>query len=364
MASGGGTLRGAESDALMESTFRRLVGAIDSERERIRGTWQQLQQDRDGVTAELERLRQDTEDWCGSEKQKIEMEWKRLDKLSEKMNDIWPQATEVIEINCSGQVFTLPKTTLCSIEGSVLTQMFSDEFIEEIPRDEAGRFYLDFNPQCFSLLVEYLQNRRLRADAPLPVIPMAQQQNMDLLAEAWQLKPFLHENRLNPLHGTSLHVSGNVCKATHPGWQVISAEHPLPIAGPSYFEVKVLCNPDVKGGMAIGLCGHIPQGAEVHTLRQTGSVLYNSNNGLIGDGIDSDDIAKGIQFVEGTLIGVQHDPTARSLAWFHNQKFVGSCTLKIDMAEKMQALYPLFALYVPDQAIQVEFHKPCPTAGS
>ena len=38
--------------------------------------------------------------------------------------------------------------------------------------------------RCFSVVVEYLRNRRLRADAPLPVVPVVQRRNMELLAEA------------------------------------------------------------------------------------------------------------------------------------------------------------------------------------
>ena len=57
----------------------------------------------------------------------------------------------------------------------------------ETSGDEEGRFFLDFNPQCFSMVVEYLRNRRLNLDAPLPVVPQVQKRNMELLAEAWML---------------------------------------------------------------------------------------------------------------------------------------------------------------------------------
>merc|ERR1712060_834155 len=83
-------------------------------------------------------------------------------------------------------------------------------------------------------------------------------------------------------------------------------------------------------------------------------------NGLIGDCIDTDDVMKGIQFVEGTVFGLQHDPVTHSVACFHNNTLVGSCIFKQETAEKMQTLYPLFALYVPQQRIEVEFNKPCP----
>jgi len=359
-ASSGGGLRAIESDALIEPSFRRLLAAIDGERERIRGTWQQIQQEREGTTSELERLRQDTEDWCTSEKAKIGAEWKRLDRLSEQMNELWPQETEIIDINCSGTVFTISRRSLCSIEGSVLSRVFSDEFISEVPRDEMGRFFLDFNPQCFGLVIEYLQNRRLRLDAPTPVVPVAQRHNMELLAEAWKLTPFLHENRINPVHTTSLLVRGNTIQSTHPGWQVISAQHALPASGPSYFEVTVVKNPDPRGGLAIGLCGHIPQGTEIHSIRLMGSILYNSNNGLIGDCYQNSDVPDKIQFVEGATIGIKHDVSTHSLLWYHNREYIGTVDIKEESLETMRTLYPVFALYVTGLTLQVDFSATSP----
>merc|ERR1719238_2058725 len=164
------------------------------------------------------------------------------------MRQFWPEhATDIIEINCSGKMFTLPRSTLCAIEGSNLSQMFSDAFMHNIPKDPQGRLYIDFNPQCFTIIVDYLQNRRLRPDAPVPVVPAKHQQSMDLLAEALKLKPFLHDNKVSPVHGTSLFVTGNVIQAMHPGWQVISSTNALPMARSSYFEVKILANPNTSG---------------------------------------------------------------------------------------------------------------------
>merc|ERR1740139_714077 len=99
--------------------------------------------------------------------------------------------------------------------------------IHKVPKDTEDRYYLDFNPHCFKIIVEYLQNRRLKIDAPVPIIPEDQVQNMELLAQALRLKPFLHENCISTVHGTSLAVNGNTITAKHTGWQVIASEHPL-----------------------------------------------------------------------------------------------------------------------------------------
>merc|ERR1739838_1003785 len=179
-----------------------------------------MEQEKQVQVIQLEDAKKATEDWCYNEKQKIDAEWKRLDKLSEQMNDLWPSTIfidpdPIVEINCSGTLFEIPRGALCSIEGSVLQQMFSD-FRHELPQDENGRYLLDFNPHCFALVIEYLQNRRLRKDCPLPVVPQAQQKSMELLAQAWKLTPFLRQNRINPVHGTSLLVNVNTLQSTHP----------------------------------------------------------------------------------------------------------------------------------------------------
>lgn len=378
----GGTLRAVESDALMESSFRRLLASIDGERDQQRSAWQRLQQESDNTRDELERIRQETEDWCYSENQKIKAEWDRLNKLSGNMANLWPQELDVIEISCAGEVFTLPKENLRNIPGSALADMFSDEFIDEIPRDESGRFYLDFNPQCFGIVVEYLRNRRLRVDAPLPLIPAVQQRNMEILAEGWKIRPFMKQNRMNPMHGTSLNISGRsagamtsvtdsgsavsgeegeifeIVSATHPGWQVISAECALPVSSPSYFEVSILANPDSRGGLAVGLCNHVPQGTEIHSIRLQNCVLYNSNNGVLGDILGEHDVKPKLELKEGETIGIRHDVASRTLQWFHNRVYIGSSTFK--SVETLQALYPVFGLYVPGQSFSVDFRATAP----
>lgn len=368
MADGSSTqpLRPIQNDALIESSFRRLLAAIESEHEKIRSTWLQLEQERDCTTTELCRLRQETDNWCNIEQGKIDEEWKRLDKLSERIGCLWPEVTEICEIMCKGKVFVLPRSTLCSIEGSHLAYMFSDSFVGKIPRDGAGRFILDMNPECFAIVVEYLQNRRLRKDAPTPIVPTDQQQNMDMMAEALKLTPFIKMNKISPFHGTSLTVRGNKVKGTHPGWQVIPALNPLSMARVTYFEVKVVENPDPKGGLAIGICGHVPVDKEIHNVRMPGSVLYISNNGLVGDVLTPEEMdsfngeVSPVQLARGTTFGVRHDAHSHTLSWFFNGELLRITNIRASMVRKMKTLYPVFALYMPDQFIQVDFGAICP----
>merc|ERR1712190_531271 len=186
--------------------------------------------------------------------------------------------------------------------------MFSDAFIQSVPKDRMGRFFIDFNPFCFSIICQFLEDRLIRPDAPVPRVPPEQQLNMDLLAEALKLKQFLRTNSIASSHATSLKVLGNSVQATYTGWQIISAQTPLPMANTSYFEMKVLSNPDQKkGGLAVGVCGHVPTGTEVHSIRIPDAVWYNSNSGLIGAAIAVENVTKGIQLAEGSVLGIKHD---------------------------------------------------------
>jgi len=180
---------------------------------------------------------------------------------------------------------------------------------------------------------------------------------MSILAEALRLEPFMTNNEISPVHGTSLYVTGNIIQAMHPGWQVIAASNPLPMACSSYFEVSILSNPNSSGGLAVGFCGHLPSGNEVHSIRLSDSVLYNSHNGLIGDCFDEGDVERQVQFREGDVIGVQNDIPNSCTRWFYNQRHIGSSPLKQECLDKLQSMYPVFGLYAPDTRIQVNFKK-------
>lgn len=356
-----GALQVTENEALIESSFRRLLSSIESEREKIRSTWGDIDRERATTASDLDGLRVGTEQFCLGERQKIEGEWKRLDTLRERMSILSCDASEMLEINCSGTHFSLPKSLLVTIEGSYLNHMFSDAFIQNIPLDANGRFFLDFNPVCFGHILQYLRVRHDRPDAiPTPVAP-EQQQNMDLLAEALRLKAFMPLNRINPEHGTSLKVSGvgaegrSTIEASHVGWQVISAAYPLPMAGTAYFEVRIGTNCEARGGLAVGICGHIPHGAEVHSIRLQDCVMYNSAIGLIGDAFAAENVTKGIVLAEGSTIGVRHNASSHSLEWFYNRSSIGTSAIRPQSQEKLLQIYPVVALGAKAQKVEVNF---------
>lgn len=356
-------LRITENEALIESSFRRLIAAIEAEREKMRSTWTQIDEEQQVTGDDLARLKLDTEEWCRAERVKIENEWKRLDRLRERMSVLSPSSREVLQINCSGAIFQLPKRALCFIEGSFLNHMFSDAYIQSVPRDAQGRYFLDFNPECFGIIVDWLTKLEENPHASVPKVPEQQKLNMDMLAEALSLRQFVFGNCLRTNHGTSLKVRGNTAEATHMGWQIISAEHPLKMSGNSFFEIRILSNPDPNTDrIAVGLCGHVPTGAEVHTIRIKDAFVYNSNVGIVGDVVEANNCQERIKFVEGMTIGVRHDIQTRLTHFFVNRSSIGSCSLTPDALERMPVMYPVFGLHAVGQKIEADFNLSGPLA--
>merc|ERR1711907_510211 len=119
-----------------------------------------------------------------------------------------------------------------------------------------------------------------------------------------------------------------------------------------------MANPDSKGGMAIGVSGRVPQGNEVHSIILKGSVMYNSENGLIGDAVDvhTAPVKKEVRFGEGNRVGIKHDPSDHTLSWYFDRELIGISPLTPAFFENNRTLYPVFGLYVPEQKLKVDFH--------
>jgi len=365
-----GVLSGTDNEVLIESSYRQLLATINVEREKIRSSHADTDRERSRSEATFRAERREIEEYSNVERQKIDIEWKRLDKLRERMSMRWPDpgASENIEINCSGKLFTLPRRLIASIEGSHLNHMFSDAYVASIPLDAEGRFYLDFNPFCFGLMMDYLHLRCDRPDAVPPPVSPDQQQNMDMLADALDLKAFMPINKPFPGHGSSLKLSSgsaegrSVIEAGHPGWQVIGGAYPLPMASIAYFEVNVVANSEARGGLAVGICSHIPQGSEIHTIRLVDSIMYNSAVGLIGDSFAAENVTKGIVLAEGSCFGIKYDAYSRRLEFFFNRVSIGTAALKVQCHEKFQQIYPVVALNTKGQKIDVNFLANSPFA--
>ena len=93
---------------------------------------------------------------------------------------------DVIELNVGGQRMTTKRSTLCQIEGSLLASMFGGRRKGNILRDGDGRFFLDFNPKYFGLILDYLRAKAIsitERPAKLPKVGLDEVNNFYELIE-------------------------------------------------------------------------------------------------------------------------------------------------------------------------------------
>mmetsp|Transcript_26357 Transcript_26357/g.68133 ORF Transcript_26357/g.68133 Transcript_26357/m.68133 type:complete len:375 (+) Transcript_26357:21-1145(+) len=358
------------SDALLESTFRRLLSAFASERDKLRNMSQSMEQAKMATAEELEAMETQTQEWCRREQLKIKDEWAKVNDITNRMKALVEGQGELIEAICTGQLFAFPKSSLSlkDFEGTLLATMFSPPYSDNLPKDSQGRYVLDINPMCFKIVVDHLQNLRLNPAAAVPVVPKEHRFNMDVLADALKLRMFMPENRMATTHSTSLLVRGSTVTAGHQGWQCITAEHPLTMARDSYFECLVERvprqdrNPSSTGGICIGVIGHVPIGTEVHRISFPDGIMYNSGNGLVGEGYANEDVAQGVALAEGSTVGIRFQVDNKSVSFFLNRQPLGTAFLKQEVLENLEFVYPCLALFVPDTRVKLNFEADDPQA--
>merc|ERR1712118_54643 len=76
-----------------------------------------------------------------------------------------------------------------------------------LPTDEENYLVLDVDPDCWKILVQFLQTRRLAPNCPTPPVPPEKWRNMEELLDALNIKAFSKPNRINRFTRTSLEVT-------------------------------------------------------------------------------------------------------------------------------------------------------------
>ena len=94
---------------------------------------------------------------------------KRIMKAIEVNND------DIIQLNVGGQKFTTTRFTLRQVDGSLLDTMFSRNWTHGLKRDQDGAIALDFNPEHFGWILNYLRAKKISTSEKLPVFPKVPQ---------------------------------------------------------------------------------------------------------------------------------------------------------------------------------------------
>ncbi|KAH7695538.1 CRE-Potassium channel tetramerization-type BTB domain containing protein, partial [Aphelenchoides avenae] len=95
-----------------------------------------------------------------------------------------------VHLNVGGKVFHTTKHTLRKYPGSFLATLCEVEGIQPSEKDESGAFLIDRDPEHFRLILNFLRNGSLDADANLPYdgwfpnLYTASSSNLSLMKEA------------------------------------------------------------------------------------------------------------------------------------------------------------------------------------
>ena len=103
---------------------------------------------------------------------------KRIMKEIEVNND------DIIQLNVGGQKFTTTTFTLRQVNGSLLDTMFSRNWTHGLKRDHDGAIVLDFNPEHFGWILNYLRAKKISTPEKIPVfpkVPLDERKNFNIL---------------------------------------------------------------------------------------------------------------------------------------------------------------------------------------
>ena len=101
---------------------------------------------------------------------------RNLIKLSEKRLNV---SNDIIQLNVGGQKFTTTRSTLRQVNGSLVATMFSRSMGHGLMHDKDGAIVLDFNPEHFNWILNYLRAKKISTPENPPVLPKVPNDQME-----------------------------------------------------------------------------------------------------------------------------------------------------------------------------------------
>ena len=132
------------------------------------------------------RFKQEFNDIIENERGKMKAEVEAYNAEKARMATISVRDDDIIHLNISALKMTTTRSTLCQVEGSLLASMFSGRWEDSVQRDKDGAVFLDFNPQHFSVILDYLRVKKISSPedpAPLPNVPDEQKKEFNILVK-------------------------------------------------------------------------------------------------------------------------------------------------------------------------------------
>jgi len=131
----------------------------------------ELQVERESLQFEFAALEEDLR-----EKLKVQEERLQCDRraLEQEKDTVFcgTAISDILKLNVGGiKTVAVQRSTLCAIEGSMLASSFSGRWDNSLPTDEHGAFFIDFDPELFLPLLEYLRLQAAHGSSVPQVIP-------------------------------------------------------------------------------------------------------------------------------------------------------------------------------------------------
>jgi len=76
-------------------------------------------------------------------------------------------AGEIVELNVGGKIFTTTRQTLCKYQNSMMSNIMNG--IEIVPMDNAGRYFVDRDPDAFYVVLNFLRSGKIVIPSHIPV---------------------------------------------------------------------------------------------------------------------------------------------------------------------------------------------------
>ena len=164
---------------------QRLSRELGQEKEKLREERERLEKSFDEERSGLKEQLREKQLRIREEREGLGYDQERVDIITGRPNDV---EDDVLSLNVGGESFFTQRSTLCACEDSYLANLFSGRWESSIERDSFGRFFLDFDPKCFRLLLNYLRSRRQsRLPLPAPKIPKDKEEQFWHLVEYFGL---------------------------------------------------------------------------------------------------------------------------------------------------------------------------------
>ena len=131
------------------------------------------------------------------EREKMKAEIEAYNAEKERMETVLFRDDDIIHLDVSGLKLKTNRSTLCQVQGSLLASMFSGRWEDSVQRDQDGAVFLDFNPQHFSVILDYLRVKKIATpeNPPhLPNVPEDQMKEFNILIEYLGLSDELKAN--------------------------------------------------------------------------------------------------------------------------------------------------------------------------